>query len=85
MKRRKIITISFLVIILFLVITNPGMKSFKDFLDKKMVNQRRVSNYLIFSVYQCDEPYNEWNGSYDYRSKKYIGIVLNFYPYDSEN
>jgi hypothetical protein len=76
---KKIILYALAAVSIFLIVTNPSMDNFKEFVggtpyEKKLINYRRVSNYWIFSVYQY---------SID-RSYDYIGIMSNFYPLKSK-
>jgi hypothetical protein len=77
-KYLRIPVISLIIIVLILALTNPSMKSFKEFgggIFNK--NEQRVKNYLIFSVYQRDE----FSGIHTLSAEgvQYIGILLNFY------
>lgn len=80
----KILYIS-LGVLLILILLNPSYTSFKEYTTdvnttRKRMICRRISNYLIFSVYQSQIVV--WDeGEYVYEpSKKYIGIWMNFYP-----
>jgi ABC-type cobalt transport system substrate-binding protein len=58
------------VILLILIVFNPGLKRFKEFSgfdNKEMSNVKKTYNFLVCSIY--DDPYND---------KKYFGILLNF-------
>jgi len=59
-------------IILVLALTNPGMKRFKESSTSDMGDEQRVSDYLIFSIYQRGEHSPD-------NTVKYIGVLLNFY------
>lgn len=68
----------------FLVITNPSMRDFKEFLgsDSSQGNQpkrteRRMNNYLIFSVFQEKKA----GGA----SFVYIGIARNFFKKENDS
>ena len=55
------------VLIIFLIITNPNMKNFKDYVGSNTYRDlRRLNNFLFFSIYE------------DEYGTKYIGICLNF-------
>ncbi|MGG9962553.1 hypothetical protein [Ferruginibacter sp. SUN106] len=60
------------IIILVLIVTNPGPKAFKEYLGEGQALQtRRVYNWLIFSVYETQLPFS---------NHQYLGIFMNFFP-----
>ncbi len=64
----KRILIVFAVILLLLIITNPSVKRFKDFIgSNSSKGLRRTSNWVLFSYYK------------DNTDDKYFGILLNFF------
>ncbi len=56
---------SILVLTMFLFLTNPSLKDFKEFLGRDSKVTRRKNNFLLFSIYEVD-------------NKKYVGILKNF-------
>ena len=79
--RKKGIKIITAFIIIFLIITNPDMKVFKEYVGVRQtsVNVKRNYNFIIFSMYQYT--YEESTGVEEYTYKKYyLGIAANFFP-----
>lgn len=70
-KVLKVFLYSISISLLFLVLTNPSIKDFKDFVgvpyDKG--SEKRIKNYFIFSIYETR----------DYGPIRYYGIMKNFY------
>ena len=64
-------------LIILLAISNPGMKKFKETSNGDMGYEQRISEYLIFSVYQRLEGASN-------TPVKYVGVLLNFYKLDGE-
>ena len=56
---------SLLVFTIFLFLTNPSLKDFKEFLGKDPKATRRKNNFLLFSIYEVG-------------NEKYVGILKNF-------
>ena len=75
-NRTKPILLIFVSIIIFLIITNPGMQKFNEFSNREdRINRQRTSNFLIFSIYEVT--------SYDYlNTYRYVGIAFNFFEID---
>lgn len=67
MTKRKKIQIGVGILLFILLITNPSLNNFKEFIGQKP-NVRRSSNYLIFSIFNDN-----------YSNKAYLGIIKNFY------
>jgi hypothetical protein len=68
-KTKWIITGS---ILLILIVLNPGMNQFKEYvgnLNMDDVHLSRGANFLIFSIYE-----EQWMD----RDKKYLGLLMNF-------
>ena len=66
MVRRNLLVVAILSLFI-MVLTNPSLKTFKDYLGARSeVGLRRTSNCFLFSTYQC-------NG------QKYIGLFGNFF------
>ena len=75
------------ILLLILLITNPGLDEFKSYLHK---NQRdnpagRDTNFFIFSIYSnigdhIDAPHNGHIIKYNY-----LGVLGNFFPIGFEN
>jgi len=62
----KRLRLCIILLIVVLVITNPGIKNFKDYLGYTSYSGlRRTQNWFVLSVYQDG-------------SEKYIGVILNF-------
>lgn len=84
MKRKPKLIIA--IVIIFLIITNPSPKSFKDYLgvSQTNLNARRNFNFIIFSIYkeeyqnQASEAYGVTSSSYSYKHY-YLGIAENFF------
>jgi hypothetical protein len=68
---KKNISIGIGAVLLFLIITNPSMKQFKEFDNGRL--HRRTANYIIFSIFETTSTWTD----------KYIGIALNFYKIDN--
>lgn len=77
-KIAKIILISIGSILLFLIITNPSMRKFKEFNDSEI--QKRTKNYILFSVYEATDYYPS---EYSHHTTRYFGVALNFYEMDN--
>jgi hypothetical protein len=60
-------------ILIFLIITNPSLKTFKDYVN---TDARRNYNFILFSIYQHIEYDRSGYGSYTYY---YLGIAENFF------
>jgi hypothetical protein len=76
MKINKItIRIVIASLIIFLFITNPSLKDFKEFkgISHSYTNAKRNYNFILFSIYQEADRFGYYLGS-DY----YIGIADNF-------
>lgn len=61
-------------LLLILIITNPGIKQFKDFKGVKSYEYlHRERNWIIFSIYydEADE-------------QRYVGIFMNFFEKSDE-
>ena len=81
-KRRRTFSITS-IIVLFLVITNPSLKAFKEHIgaltdNGDKTNQRfsiirRNSNYFLFSFYEYEDSTTD-------RDYYYLAIAGNFYP-----
>jgi hypothetical protein len=64
-------------ILIFLIITNPSMRKFKEFNDSEI--QKRTKNYILFSVYVATDYYLS-----DYsHTTRYLGVAFNFYEMDN--
>jgi len=84
-KIKRVTLIIIGAVLLFLIITNPSMKRFREFNDSSYT-QRRVSNYIIFSVYETTiDRYIGGSGTNQYVgiTDKYVGIAYNFFKIDS--
>ena len=74
------ILIGFAILISLLVITNPTPGDFLSFISPKCkspkegIHYGRISNYLIFSVYEYNYAYYSNTGS-----GKYYGVMKNFF------
>jgi hypothetical protein len=81
-KIKRTTLISIAVVLLFLIITNPSMKRFKEFNNSEV--QRRVSNYIIFSIYKTGDDIYNVDDHYimGRQNEKYVGIAFNFYQID---
>ena len=89
-KLGKYSSITIGIICLVLMITNPSLKNFKEFLpsdELETVREKTIktsvsktSNYFIFSIF-TEEQYliEKHEDSQYYLSRKYIGIFNNFY------
>lgn len=82
-KKGWIITIVPLIVIMVL---NPSFASFKEFTTDyknkdRVIIQKRVSNYLLFSVYekQILDFSNDRQNPTITEDEKYVGFVLNFF------
>ena len=65
--RKKLLIIAGAILLLF-IITNPGIKRFKEFTGHSSYGGlRRTGNFIVFSVYKI-ESINEY----------YAGVFLNF-------
>jgi hypothetical protein len=71
MKIYKSILYTIVIILTFLVFTNPSMNDFKEYLGEynEFRANKRVKNYFIFSIYEAK----------DYGPVRYYGIMKNFY------
>lgn len=66
MTRKRKAQLTVLAVILLLILTNPGVKRFKEFMGQdSYAGLERTRNWLIFSIYEK-------------RGGKYVGIFLNF-------
>lgn len=60
------------VIIIVLIITNPSVKDFKDYIGTSSYSGlSRKQNWLIFSVYEYDY--------HNYSTSRYIAVFMNFF------
>lgn len=81
-KSTKIILIS-LGIVLLMAITNPSLKSFIENYNYDSENCAKHENYFIFSFYTYT--YDQVGNTNHYHGlKTYIGILGNFFEWDSE-
>ena len=78
-KIMRIILISLASILVFFIVTNPSMKSFKEFNDSEI--QTRTKNYIFFSIYEA----TDYSSDYTHYTTRYIGVALNFYPIHNYN
>lgn len=77
----KYLLITLSCIIVILVITNPSIKTFKEFSGNTDTMITRESNFLIFSIFAE----KEYATDEKYGSKKYfLGIALNFFKVREE-
>lgn len=68
-------------ILLLLIVTNPSMKAFKEYIGRpQRIDERitRKSNFLIFSIYTDDQNGDDFNGVQGYHSK-FVGVLGNFF------
>lgn len=70
---KKKILYSIIVGILFLAITNPSLRDFKE--DDRSGACYKKSNWLMFSIFSEENKHN---------SKLYLGICKNFFIIDDE-
>lgn len=84
MKRKPKLIIA--IVIIFLIITNPSLKAFKDYVGVRQtnLNARRNFNFIIFSIYK-EEYKNQGSEAYGMSSYTssythyYLGIAENFF------
>ena len=78
---KKKVLISFCIILLLLIVTNPTNDDFKDYIkanefeNKKDLLLGRIAYLGVFSVFQINN-LNFWKGPEKY--KTYVGIFKNF-------
>lgn len=81
----KIISMILLGVLVIMILMNPGYDSFKEYTPARSTTKhhalrKRLNNFLIFSLYEVN--YTDWDEySEDYKSssKRYLGILKNFY------
>jgi len=93
-EMKKKILVGTGVFLLFLLATNPSESEFVNFAKYDIhgddnchsLNTGRTSNFLIFSIYDCNWKHREYGtidglyGSESHsRSRKYLGIAKNFF------
>ena len=81
MSKTKKLWLVIICIVIFLILTNPGFKSFKEFKGihpyaEYNMHVKRNYNFLLFSIYQQA---NDDAGNYG--SYYYFGIALNFFGF----
>ncbi|MEO8768763.1 MAG: hypothetical protein ABI402_01705 [Ferruginibacter sp.] len=63
-----------LTLLLILIITNPGVKRFKDYKGySTYAGLMRTQNWFVFSIYESRSYQNRYGG-------RYLGILFNFFP-----
>jgi len=78
LKRRTITLIVFLFVI-FLIITNPSLRDFKEYKGvepeaKYNLGARKDYNFILFSIYEQADVEGNYRSNY-----YYIGIIANFF------
>ena len=64
-KLGKYFKYSLLLFTIFLFLTNPSLKDFKEFLGRDSKDTRRKNNFLLFSIFEVG-------------NEKFVGILKNF-------
>ena len=85
MKRKIFVGIG--ILLLVLIITNPGPAEFKSFLHQNRDNDPagREANFFIFSIYSNVGDYPDAPRNGHIIKYTYIGILGNFFSTGSEN
>ena len=84
MRKRKL-KIIIASVLIFLIITNPDLKVFKEHVgvQQTSVNVKRNYNFILFSIYQYQ--YRNENYTDNYIGKSYyLGIAANFFSLNDE-
>ncbi|MEO8854326.1 MAG: hypothetical protein ABI359_11125 [Ginsengibacter sp.] len=76
-------------ILVFLIITNPSLETFKDYagIQQKNTAARRNYNFFIFSIYQNRETRQlseDTDEGYSIYTHYYLGIADNFFNLNSK-